>query len=412
MSQPCKGNIAKLIAMMDRTLRPAAAERLRAHVESCEGCFRAYQRLLRASDTCQQIDESEAIPLPWRKIETQIYWRLAQAHKQETFFLTPPQIRPRPFTRRRLAFAATGAALLLVIGLFALYPFSSSRSAARQKPVFPPTAPVARPLSSPIEQELAAVATMLQGEVQVISALKQVQPLDFNRPLLQGSRITSNRGQASLQWSEGCGLLISENTDVVLQELRHPLQSVVLERGRAYFYQAQKEPGRQFSVTAHSLRVIAQGSYWALALDAGVVTLEVFNGHVDITDRAQRWPKMEVSAGYQLTVSESSHQKPTVFPLRNKSQAVANGPNAPFHLLAWPSFYRMMATTGLLALKGIPLGVELRLDSKNIGTSNLRLRTTLGPHRLELWRKGQLLHKQWIEIHPHPQSLTFNLSRR
>ena len=35
MSPPCKGNLGKLMGLMDGTLRPGTADRMRQHLSSC-----------------------------------------------------------------------------------------------------------------------------------------------------------------------------------------------------------------------------------------------------------------------------------------------------------------------------------------------------------------------------------------
>ena len=80
------------------------------------------------------------------------------------------------------------------------------------------------------------------------------------------------------------------------------------------------------------------------------------------------------------------------------------------NLVAWPSFQRVMAGTGLLALESSPTGADVVFDARAVGTTNLTLRGGLGRHLVELWRGGKLLRKQWVEIQLSPGRLALDVT--
>jgi len=394
MRPPCRGNTSKLISLMSGSLRPRAADRLRRHMQGCPGCREAFERLTKTQQLCRELGEEELPSLPWRKIEAQVYWRLAHTEGE------PPA---RPFSRL-LAFAgaATVGALAALVVVWVLGPrwAVAPRHATPvvvSRPV--PPAPVA-------ERELAAVPTMIQGDVQLIDESGSSSALRLDRPVTQGSRVATAAGaRAALQWLEGSGLLLSSSSEVEIRRLMSRTQQLELERGSVRLRLARLPAGGRFAVEARGVRTVVQGTVFNVAIAQSTVDVEVYQGLVRVEPTRGGWTDVEVPSGFGVRVPFDAKVAPTISRLRG------GHPTAHVHLVRWPDLARMMASTGLLTLESHPSGADLMLDSTLVGNTTLSLRGDPGRHLVELYQDGKLLDKRWVELEG-PESKTIRIRPR
>lgn len=382
MNRACRGNTTRLIALMSGSLRPGAADRLRRHVDGCPGCKEALERLTRARELCREIGEGEPPSLPWRKVEAQVHWRLARAQGEQSRPLLSP-------LGRRLvglgAAAALGALATLAV-VWLQRPEKPLPPATRAVLVQPPA-----PAPLPPEHELAAVPTMVQGEVFVEGADGQRSPLRLDQPVLPGSRVVTAKGRAALQWAEESGLLIAEQSTLALRRLMSRTQRLELEQGRVRLKLAKLTPAQSFVVVARGVRATVKGTVFDVSIDERNVGVDVFEGvvHVDPVDGG--WPGLDVPAGYSVRVPIGGGAAPSLVRLEGGET------NPRVHLVPWPNLARMMATTGLLTVESQP-AADLVLDEVAVGSTNLTLRGSPGRHLVELYRDGKLVEKRWVEV--------------
>jgi ferric-dicitrate binding protein FerR (iron transport regulator) len=387
MNRPCKGNLPRLVALMDGSLRPGASDRLRRHLDGCPGCSEAYGRLMKTRRLLRELDHEEPPELPWRQLEAQVRWKLAQEQKGER-------------GRSRLpALVALAAGAAVVGAVAAVVVMSQMRPPA----VAPVEAPVARSTEAAVETrplddvELAAIATMVRGDVHVLTSRGQMEPLEFDRPLLQGTSVITGAGQAALQWSEGSGLLVTRHATLVLQRMRTRSQELGLQRGRVLVRMAPLAPAQRFSIVAGGIRTTVVGTYFSVELDPEAVEVEVYKGVVRVEPVDERWSGLEIPAEHRVRVALDSKHPPRVLPLHRR------GPSSSVvHLVRWPSLQRVMATTGSLTVASRPAGADLMLDARPVGMTDVKLRGAMGPHELQLWKGGKLLETRWVEVKPRP----------
>jgi len=397
MSAPCRRNTSRLVALLSGSLRPRAAERLREHLQRCPGCAQAFERMQKTSALCRSIGAEPAPPLPWRQIEAQVSWRL----REET------ASRSRPRALRWLP-VATGLTAALVLGGILGVLFDRHGNPRAPKLV---TTPIVRPAPArpaPIpDEELAAVVTLAQGDVSVVSSKGKAHALLPARPLLQGERVLTAAGRVALQWEHGTGALVGENSEVELHRLHVLEQELDLWRGQLRVAVSPRGPEQSFSVVAGDVRARVLGTFFEVTLGEREVAVEVHEGKVLLESLSGRFPPLEVPAGMSVQVPRrGTEQRPSL--------ASGSGRSRPssLNLLPWPSFQRVMAGTGLLELESVPSGADVVFDARAVGTTNLTLRGGLGRHQMELWRGGKLLRKQWVEIELTPGRLALDVTPR
>ena len=230
------------------------------------------------------------------------------------------------------------------------------------------------------------MVTLAQGEVSVVSSKGQALPLAPGQPLLQGERVLTSAGRVALQWEAGTGLLLGEQSEAELARLRVLEQQVNLWRGRVMVAVGPRRQGQQFSVVAAGVRARVMGTFFEVALDDDQVEIEVYEGKVRVESVRGPLP-LAGGAGRHGGAGAASRSRPAARAGRGRR---AGRRSRMLNLVAWPSFQRVMAGTGLLALESSPAGAEVVFDARALGTTNLTLRGGLGRHLVELWRGGKL----------------------
>lgn len=379
MSRPCRGNTAKLVALMSGSLSARAADKLRRHLEGCPGCSEAYGRLTKTRELLVELGQEEPPDLSWRQIEAQIHWRVS--HKTQSI---PTQ---RLFALGPLALggAAAAGALAAVALLWFVWPHWGP-DARRGS-----TAPVVAGRSAP-DQELAALATVVQGEVTVVTRQGHEMPLELTRPVLAGSRLVTEAGSVALQWARSSGALLAERSNLELRRFSSRDQELHLHGGKVVVTLPKLGPDRRFAVVAKGVVARVRGTTYSVATREESVEVEVYEGVVQVGPQAGKWG-LRVPAGHGVSV-------PLPVDARRAPQIVKLGgprPNPP-HLLGWASLPEVLATTGLLKVSSQPSGADLVFDARPVGITDLALRGELGRHELEVWRDGKLLEKRWVEL--------------
>jgi TonB family protein len=224
---------------------------------------------------------------------------------------------------------------------------------------------------------------------------------------MQGERVLTSAGRVALQWEAETGVLLTEESEAELRRLRVLEQEIGLWRGAVTAQVSRRREGQRFSVVADGVRARVMGTFFAVSLDETTVGIEVHEGKVRVESVEGRFPPLEVPAGMAVRVPRRGEDRRPAL-ARTASRARPSQLN----LLSWPSFQRVMAGTGLLAVESQPSGADVVFDTRAVGTTNLTLRGGLGRHLLELWRGGKLLRKQWVEIQLSPGRLALDITPR
>ena len=394
-------DVSRLLALADGRLGGRARRKLEARLDVEPQLAEAWKRLQATRKLVRELDDVQ-LPEepPYRQIEAQVRWRVAQQDEQNA--ARRAQLRPW-----RWAIALTTACALGVLGgVFLQRAFLSTAPPALAKVVRTiPTPPAKEPAKRPVlgpqaEHELAALAVVTSGEVSVAPAGGALTRLMPNHPLLPGDRVlTAANGLVTLQWEDGTGVQLEGDGELKLQKLTDRHQLLVLHAGRARFMVAPHRP-RSFDVVAGNLRVHVVGTHFSVALGRDATEVEVVEGKVQTFPYDPKRPLAQakgfaVAAGQRLRVPHSGGAPQLTS--RSKPKTVAERPDL-LYLAAWTNLARVLATTGLLRVESQPGGADLRFDHQPVGRTNLRFRGSYGRHLLELWRDGKLLRRHWVQI--------------
>ena len=390
MARPCRGNMPRLRALLHGSLGPRAADRLRAHLDSCAGCRETFQRLERIQAICRDLGEQPLPEINYRQVETQVHWRLSQRPERSRL-----QIGWGP------ALAALGAAV--VLGVLAgawlsggLRPEPAPRLVHEAVPPRPP------PLA---EREIGAVPTLISGEVLVQSGDEEPEPLEIERPVLQGERLITRAGEVALQWGEANGMRLPANSSLLLQRLTDRRQSLRLEHGFVLL-EVQRTSDERVTVQTGQILVRVTGTRFAVGVDDQQAEVLVRRGQVMVSPRAGRWPRIDrpgkpplqpandggvaVDEGHRLVIPLDG--VPILGPLDDARRV-----DASLNLQPWLSLHRLLATSATLAVSATP-PADLYFDHVELGRTRLALRGSTGRHLIELFDDGRLLRRQWVEL--------------
>ncbi|MCC6750857.1 MAG: AgmX/PglI C-terminal domain-containing protein [Deltaproteobacteria bacterium] len=397
MSRPCKGNTSRLVALMDGSLRPSAADRLREHLKGCPACETAYARLQQVRGVCRELGQAEPPELPFKQIEAQIRWRISQLDE-----------RKRPRVRwPRLAAGLTAAAALGALAGILVYRHLSPREGLRA----PERGTLARrgatlaPGIAPSDPRtaLAALGTLVGGDVTVAGSDGSRRALTLRQRLSEGDRLVTGKGYAAVQWGAGTGLRLGNGGELELRRLRPGEQELVLWQGALDLEVAKRAPGSRFDVLAAGLRATVKGTRFRVSTDGRAANVEVTEGEVAVQPQRGAWQRMTVPAGAAGTTASvvvRPGQKLSVTASGVAELSTVEGPQlrTALNLQPWPSLERVLSATGLLAVETRPEDAELRLDAVRLGPTNLMLRGAIGRHLIELWRDGKLLRQEWVVL--------------
>jgi hypothetical protein len=398
MSQPCRKYRARLIGLMVGTLSPKDREKVRLHLCECSSCKQALERLQGLSELCRSIGQEPPPNLPWRQIEAQIHWKLSQhEHKKGASRRTAWR---RMVWRMAPAAAALSIAVLsgAILGhfLFGKSPIPPrSMEAAFSRPI-----PRRAPLRN---EELAAMITLLHGDVRLEGSDGEELPLSISRPLLQKDSVLTRQGQVALQWTEKSGLLLFESSKVELRRLLALDQELVLSRGKMWIHAERQREEQAFSVSAHGFRASVRGTFFSIAVDESQIEVEVFEGLVVLESELLNLPPREIAAGQSVRYSFDEAARPALL------SSLSSMEPSLLNLQRWTTFQRVMAATGVLVVESQPPRTDVKIDSLLLGQTPLTFRTPLGRHLLELWRDGKLLKQQWVVVQPIPKTFAFDL---
>ncbi|MBW2733682.1 MAG: TonB family protein [Deltaproteobacteria bacterium] len=390
-------DLGRLVKLLHETLPEARHARLLARLEREPELAAAYEEMQRAQGACDHVAEEQPPAPSWREMETCLHWRLAQEKP------TQPTSEGRRLSWRWAALGITAAAALgLVVGVVISKEGPSPTPTRSLQAVEVPSPVPSPPLAPPVvEQELAALAILLSGDVRVLPATgTAIAPLTLQRPLVVGDRVlTKKDGTATLQWQQNTGVLLRSNAELAFSHLTSNEQRLRLFSGEAFFEVQRLEPNQHFEVIAGGLRVEVVGTRFSLRLTRDTTELQVDHGAVRATPideqtQKARGPSVKVKEGQRLRIQRASGE--AVQPMQAKPIQVTLEPA--LHLVRWRGLHRVLANTGVLRVTSRPRGAQLRLDGRMLGETNLALRAAEGRHLVELTRHGRLIERRWVQI--------------
>jgi len=267
----------------------------------------------------------------------------------------------------RLAWAL-GAAAALALGIaFVVAPRHRPEPRAEQAAVQTPSARV----------ELVYTA----GEVTVDG-----KPASGGGGLLaEGSQIAVTRGAACLAMDPGIDVCLPEGSELVLSRVRSPWRKLDLLRGKVGVRLDPQPEGSHVSIVANGVWSTAVGTAFTVALgdEAGesggrAVRTTVMNGKVRVGS----------DGGEEHVVP--AHQRAEIAGGRAAVTALGRSDESPEWALLGPSELWRNPVSATLALRGLPQGVGVLLDSQAVGQAPLSTLVPAGPHVVQVQVDGQV----------------------
>ena len=346
------------------------AARIEQHLATCTNCRRATGRVTGAMEILRVAADAPVPEAGSVRTEATLRWLRVSPS---------PRVRPAFLAGFALAASAAGFALFL-------------NRAPAPVPLAPSSPVVAVAPRAPVETPLEALVTLLGGKVEVTHG-GQPSQLAAGTLLHGGDRLATHAGaRVAAQWGEGSGFLLLADAQLTLTELVTRSQKFEVARGKVDVRVGPRQPGETLQVRTPAHLVTVHGTWFTVAADGAVTTVEVLEGSVEVSDldgsssTVLHAPSRAVFGRGRASLSTLEAREAAQ--LRGKSE---------LNLAAWTGLGPIRDGSGMLAVASEPDG-QLAVDGVEYGPTPLAVRRPLGRHYIELTRKGFAPLKKWITV--------------
>jgi hypothetical protein len=335
-------------------LAPPEAAELATHLEGCERCRIAMERVRAARRALAEIGAEEPHGLRWDHIAARIHWSVSSERRR----------RDRARMNHghwRWAWALGCAAA--VAGL-AVAAFGPAGGGAPQAP-----APVAEVAGAPADAAgpppIEGVVTLVQGEV--VGRMDAV--------LRAGSTLATGRdGRVAVQFGVDSGFALGPNSSVRVVAL--DVQRIQLEiEGRIDVRVSERAPGQHFGVIAGSHEVVVRGTVFRVEHDAGELAVACTRGRVEVVGADTA---IAVRAGEHLQLFDGIGRPEAIH--EQELSALYQSIAIPL-MPVWSGAREALDVASLVALDAAP-GELVTIDGVVVGPGSALFRLTPGRHRV------------------------------
>jgi hypothetical protein len=351
------------------------------HLLTCVDCRRAAGRVTGAQEILREIVGAPVPEAGSVRTEATLRW-----------LRVSPRPRVRPAFMAAFGLAACAAGLMLLIE-------------QAPAPQAPRVAAVAPPTPAPVDTPLEAIVTLLGGQVDLDHAGARAR-LAAGTLLHGGDRLATHAGsRVAAQWNEGSGFLLLADAQLAMNELVTRSQKFELARGKVDVRVGPHQPGETLQVRTPAHSVTVHGTWFTVAADGAVTTVEVLEGSVEVSD-------LDGSSSTMLHAPARAvfgRGRASLSTLETREAARLRG-QSELNLAAWTGLGRVRDGSGMLSVASEPDG-QLAVDGVEYGPTPLAVRRPLGRHYIELTRKGFAPLKKWITVGHEEGELRASLLR-
>jgi hypothetical protein len=374
-------------------LSESALAKAERHAADCERCARQRDRVMSTREQLEDIRDTETPSLHWDHIGARIYW-VTSSERRAAERRQGDERRLRP---AYVGIAAAVFATLAVAGGWLAYDHFSASDVVADEPAPPAPVPSVTPepevrsvkvaVASP-GKALQGVVVYARGEVEVAGA-----PLDFDRPIRVGDRISTRVGKVSVQFGGGDGFVVPKHSTVTIKSFSER-NIELLVKGEVYV-DVSHNPSRHLAVIAGGRQVLVKGTAFQVGHRAGRLDVSCTRGRVIVSDGSA---EVDVRAGHRLHLDSkgsisamaASRMTADVLAAMHKRSAV---PMLPVWNAALDS---LMGSTSTLR---IAAPTAVKVDGVEVGHGSFSLRVMSGRHHVQAkggaggWSKGK-----WLDL--------------
>ncbi len=387
-------------------LRAGRAAQVRVHLDDCERCRQAWDRIRQARAAFTEMAGASSPELRWDRIRAQVYWTLGQDRSDAPGAAREPARHPL----RWLVLAGAGLAAAVSVAWFAPWRSRTDEPAVASATASPDgrtvwaaatsRAPaIGEPGRAASPRALAALVTLIEGDVSRGGAVALASPDELGaRLVVAGDQLATGDGRVALQLGPSSTATLGPRSRMTVQRLDATMIAFAVD-GRVDIELEHRAPDQRFLVVSGDRTVEVRGTAFRVDHAGGVLAVACEHGRVAVSAGGTT---VEVGAGQGLIVPDG--EPLATHPVR----ALDDGELAelvrarPTPLGLWTDAATMLATTAPLALVA-PRGRAVRIDGEVIGAGAIWKRMPAGRHLIEAERAtGTFGPGRWIAVDGQP----------
>ncbi len=359
-------------------LDASRATRAEVHLQDCERCRGAMQRISVGLETMGELASQQApADLSWDHIGARIYWNTSSERRARERGL--PFYSHRNARRWRNGLAGVGiasaVAITLVWGLGSDRTDPVTRGVAA--PVHPQDVPPApAPTAASAARPLEAAVVFAQGAVRLGG-----EALDADARITAGTEFVTGEGRLVIQFGADSAFRVAPNSRLTIDRLDSERIALRVD-GQVDVDITRRLPGQEFSVLAGHHEVKVRGTAFRVDYTAGELGVQCIRGKVVVSDGDHG---VHVPAGQRFQVVRNALRDATLRALPMPSgelEALGEAMRMPM-LPAWDSHTVISESSALIEVNTAP-ELAVAVDGTYVAEGSFVLRTSIGHHEVAL----------------------------
>lgn len=338
----CKGDLAQ-----------AQDARAQQHLQGCEQCKDAHERVKKGIAAMKEIGEQEAPELAWDHISARIYWSTSSDRRA----------KERKPERRPWRIAVVGVAGVGLVAGLLLW------QQGRAQPKQVADVPVVTQPSRELVVAPPVAPSALQG--LVVLAEGEHQGIILNEPVVAGSEFSTKQGRLIIQFDDHSAFRVAPNSTLAIERLDSERIALRIE-GRVDVDITRRQPGQEFVVLAGQHEVQVRGTAFRVDYAGGDLDVQCIRGKVIVSDGTRG---VDVSAGQRFATLRA-------LPIDSEKLAALDKAMRMPMLPMWQAPAELIKNTSLLELQSGDLPIAI--DGTYIADGSFTLRTTPGSHEVAI----------------------------
>ncbi len=340
-----------------------------AHVDVCDRCRDARERVRAAREAMADIRTDEPDGLRWDHIGARVYWVTSSEQRARA--------RQHGRTRWLVAGAAAAAAVAITGSWWALRDYRSNQ-AARTAETVPAPAPEPAPSPTvPAPAALHGVVTVVQGDVNV----------DFDDVVEVGRTIRTGAGRVVVQFGADSAFAVGPDSTLAVRAFDDRDVALVVD-GRVDVTLSRRAPDQRFAIVAGNREFAVRGTVFRVEYRDDRLDVACTRGQVVVVDGDR---EVAVSAGEHLRILDAWVERAAPLP-SERLAALEDGLRLPV-LPVWTDADAARAASARLDVSAEP-AQAVEVDGVEVGAGSLSLRVPPGRHHVE----SQGKRGEWIEL--------------
>lgn len=372
-------------------LDSARARAIRSHLDGCETCQRALERVAAAHTAMASIANEPAPDIKWDGIAARLHWERSTAERART---RDPRPLHRPVVRYGAGVVAVGMAAVAGLWLWPSSDAGEPDEPARHAMIDAELRTVAAPVETAPPAPLAGLVTFASGQTSVGQG--HVGPAELvNRPIAAGDRIATDGGRLVVQFGEDSGIALGSGTIATFERFDDRAIVIAVD-GEIEVELAKRKPGQRFEIVAGRHRVAVRGTGFRVDHRDGALEVRCAHGSVVVTDGVVERP---IEAGFAIDVlSGALLDRSAAYAMAPRDLAELEDGLAGPLLPAWTHSDALLATSAVLEIEA-DIGRPVRIDGVEVGNGPFAIRLMSGRHEVRASDgHGRFGEPAWIEL--------------